>query len=651
MANLWRGIDPRQNVGYLQNNALRTAQMIKIIDAGGFRWRLLAVGASGFFATSYGFITNSVIKPALYYLYPPCGRLDNAGMVLDELTLVAMVIGMLAAGHLADRWGRKKLYGFELTILIIATLGVVQASEGFRSQYADGSYEYTMDIYSWIAWWRMLLGLGIGAEYPIVSIITAEWSATKSRGRMLASVFAVQPFARLLAYGVLLAALRVSSAKNGLSPDAMEDDAAFTAKRVADQVWRWVAGLALVPAVLAIGLRVTIPESPRYYADIVRDMAQALARAARYSSVSDAVEESGNKVGDDALPAAGTAEPKDNSNNNRPKETVGWFAGAWHYLNQSGPHQCGPHTPGRRLAALSTIWFLTDTCWYILSLDSGSGMSTQWRLDSPVINSTLASIPGQSCPELNSWRSDPSHPKSIYHEFEGQSVSFMLIDSIGSVLGNLALICLINRIHRRHLLIATLLGLGLLFTIAGAIVIATGTGVTEVKVLFGVMQFLFSLGPRTLVMILGAEMFPTVYRGTFYGVAAAVGKIGAIVIRPIIGRTGKGQVALGARLLVAVPLTLVAAWLAAKQLPLVQKPREREGETGGEEGPTYAAQESDEGERERADGGVVIDAAATAEGEDLNRRERTQTVLGVLGQKLEDMKLEEIAPNPGLDVI
>jgi len=68
------------------------------------------------------------------------------------------------------------------------------------------------------------------------------------------------------------------------------------------------------------------------------------------------------------------------------------------------------------------------------------------------------------------------------------------------------------------------------------------------------MHFLFTLGPRTVVLIIAVELFPTMYRGTFYGVAAATAKVGAIAIRPIIGRTAKLDNSLGARLMVAVVL-------------------------------------------------------------------------------------------------
>lgn len=53
-------------------------------------------------------------------------------------------------------------------MLVVATTGVLQAGSGFMY---DGTLETgeifeksSMDIYSWIAWWRFLLGFGIGAD-------------------------------------------------------------------------------------------------------------------------------------------------------------------------------------------------------------------------------------------------------------------------------------------------------------------------------------------------------------------------------------------------------------------------------------------------------------------------------------------------------
>lgn len=153
----------------LQSTREREKQITKIVDDGGFKIRVFFVAASGFLASSYSLFSVDILSIALFYVYPPCNRLgQDPGLIIDELTLTGTILGMLLMGHLADRSGRKKWYGAELTILIVATIGMVQASEGYTAVKITRS---SMNIYSWIAWWRFLLGFGIGAEVNLVFIL------------------------------------------------------------------------------------------------------------------------------------------------------------------------------------------------------------------------------------------------------------------------------------------------------------------------------------------------------------------------------------------------------------------------------------------------------------------------------------------------
>jgi MFS transporter, PHS family, inorganic phosphate transporter len=93
-------------------------------------------------------------------------------------------------------------------------------------------------------------------------------------------------------------------------------------------------------------------------------------------------------------------------------------------------------------------------------------------------------------------------------------------------------------------------------------------------VFYAILQFLFNLGPNTLIFVIAVEIFHTVYRGTFYGIAAACGKIGAMVIRAIIGATGNQETSLGTRLLVFIPFMILAAVLSWF-LPKVQEEDEK----------------------------------------------------------------------------
>ena len=44
-------------------------------------------------------------------------------MTINLTTLAGTIIGAIVFGFLADRHGRKKIYGLELAIVIVATIG------------------------------------------------------------------------------------------------------------------------------------------------------------------------------------------------------------------------------------------------------------------------------------------------------------------------------------------------------------------------------------------------------------------------------------------------------------------------------------------------------------------------------------------------
>lgn len=96
---------------------------------------------------------------------------DNA---IKLATSAGTVVGQLGFGYLADRLGRKKMYGLELIVIIFATIGQALAS---------GSP--SVNIVGLIIFWRVLLGVGIGGDYPLSSIITSEFATTKWRGAMV----------------------------------------------------------------------------------------------------------------------------------------------------------------------------------------------------------------------------------------------------------------------------------------------------------------------------------------------------------------------------------------------------------------------------------------------------------------------------------
>lgn len=73
------------------------------------------------------------------------------------------VIGQIGFGHLADRIGRRKMYGIELVIMILTT--TAQAIIGTSG---------AINVTAVIIFWRVFLGIGIGGDYALSAVITAE---------------------------------------------------------------------------------------------------------------------------------------------------------------------------------------------------------------------------------------------------------------------------------------------------------------------------------------------------------------------------------------------------------------------------------------------------------------------------------------------
>jgi len=71
---------------------------------------------------------------------------------------------MIGFGWLADRWGRRKMYGVELAIIALATLAQSLASPS-----------RALTITGLIIFWRVVMGIGIGGDYPLSAVITSEY--------------------------------------------------------------------------------------------------------------------------------------------------------------------------------------------------------------------------------------------------------------------------------------------------------------------------------------------------------------------------------------------------------------------------------------------------------------------------------------------
>ncbi len=155
----------------------------------------------------------------------------QSGWVVSSPSFAAM-IAMIFSGRLSDFYGRKKL------LLIVAFLYAISA---LLSAYAV-SYEML-----YIA--RMIGGLGFGAALVLAPMYIAEISTAENRGKLVS----IQQLNIVLGF---FAAFFSNYLFNKYAADST-----FLTE---ENVWRWMLGVELIPALLYFGALFLVPRSPRW---------------------------------------------------------------------------------------------------------------------------------------------------------------------------------------------------------------------------------------------------------------------------------------------------------------------------------------------------------------------------------------------------
>jgi len=210
--------------------------------------KLLGIAGVGFFLDAYDlFIINPVTTMLQYRLYGGHHLPANLEGFVKAGANIGSVIGQFAFGYAADALGRKAVYGKELILIIIATILTMTTPTGSLSP--NNSLIY-------LACFRILLGIGVGGDYPMSASITSDRSNLRKRGTMLAYIFSNQGWGSLM--GSLVTIIVLAAYK------PVMDDKGQVSK--VDGVWRIVIGISLVPAFGTLYQRLTLPESARFLA-------------------------------------------------------------------------------------------------------------------------------------------------------------------------------------------------------------------------------------------------------------------------------------------------------------------------------------------------------------------------------------------------
>jgi PHS family inorganic phosphate transporter-like MFS transporter len=222
-----------------------------------FHAKVCVVAGVGFFTDAYDIFAINIASVMLGYVYGKGQKLNTQqDLGVKVATPVGTLCGQLLFGWMADMVGRKRMYGIELMIIIVATFG--QAVSGNAP---------AIKIIGVLVVWRFLMGVGIGGDYPLSAVISSEFASRKIRGRMMTAVFASQGWGQFTA--ALISFIVVSAYKKAI----LNSNPAVLAP--VDDVWRLLIGLGCVPGAIALYFRLTIPETPRFTMDIERNLERA----------------------------------------------------------------------------------------------------------------------------------------------------------------------------------------------------------------------------------------------------------------------------------------------------------------------------------------------------------------------------------------
>ncbi|KAI0279766.1 major facilitator superfamily domain-containing protein [Russula aff. rugulosa BPL654] len=447
--------DHRSTVALNQSRAVALAKVDRA-PFSLFHVKVWLVAGAGFFTDAYDIFTISIVTAMIGYVYGQNNNLQpGVNFGLKVASPVGNLVGQIFFGWLADLIGRKRMYGIELIIIITSTFAQAIA--------------------------------GSGGDYPLSAVISSEFAATRSRGRLMTAVFASQGWGYLAS--TIVALVTISIFKARILQDPLTD------LEHVDYCWRILIGAGCIPGTVALYFRLTIPETPRFTMDIERNVKQACRNIEAVLSA-NGVE-----------PGVWRVDREASTRTNAPRASIRDFK-----------QYFGQWKNARVLIGTAYSWFALDIAFYGLGLNS-----------SKIFTSTILSALG-----LGSNASDGS--RGIYDTLHDNIICTMIIVSAALLPGYLAAFLVIDSWGRKPLQLMGFTMLSILFLILGFEFDELSQSPSKLKLLmflYCFANFFQNFGPNVTTFVIPGEVFPTRYRATGHGFSAACGKLGAIVAQII----------------------------------------------------------------------------------------------------------------------
>jgi MFS family permease len=422
-------------------------------------WLLAALGVM---LDGFDFFIIGVANPLIEQDF---GTSDTVKGLVSAAAIVGAIFGAGLLGPLADRIGRRRIFKLDLVLFAVFSVLCMVA----------------WDVWSLIAF-RFVLGIAIGLDYPIAASYLAEVLPSKARGQWLVGAFSLQ------AAGILLGALVGVVVIEALP----EIDS-----------WRWMLGFGVIPALIIIWLRRTVPESPRWLAQNGR-------------------EEEAAKVAEDLVGHPVAVTEADTRRTAPPPEGI-------KALIQP---QLFRRDMIRRTLFTAVPWFLMDIAVY------GVGIFTPTLL-------AAISLAG---------------PDATFLADDIAATEATAILDVFLPIGFVIAILTVERVGRVPLQLGGFAVMAVALCILGTAESLEGGGSGHIGMViagFALFNTFINAGPNATTYALPAEVFPSEVRAAGHGFAAASAKFGAAIgvfLFPIL----VDEIGTGALLFIIAGLTVVA---------------------------------------------------------------------------------------------
>lgn len=434
-----------------------------------YHFKAIIIAGMGLFTDAYDLFCIPPIMKLLgriYYIDADQGGKNNFQIpnavvsTILALPLMGTVIGQLVFGRLGDLIGRRRVYGLALMLMVLSSIAC-----GFSicttKQCVLGS----------LGFFRFLLGVGIGGDYPLSATIMSEFANKKTRGAFIAAVFSMQGFGILASSTVTMVVCKIFEATiTGDDPDK-------TTPHQADIAWRLILMLGSIPAAFTYYWRMMMPESARYTALVEQNVMQAAKDMEKVLDVSM------NQIAEEyPLPPSPPQYPLISKR----------------FLRRHG----------RDLFACATTWLLVDIVFYSSNL-----------FQSKIYHRYI-------------YDNDDDHANMNAFEEAFKVARHQAILAICSTIpGYFFTVFFIDRIGRVTI---QALGFFFMGTVYLALGIPYSTKWSKhnnfgFMFLYGLTFFFTNFGPNTTTFIVPAELFPARFRSTCHGISGAFGKVGAII--------------------------------------------------------------------------------------------------------------------------